>query len=175
MSLKVLFLFHLPTFFVAFCSVFLSFFFFCPGPELYCWPFLLTLPAVRKKKPLWWLLNWTLILGGVRGFVCRRSKLWASVNCRANWLVSACDQQMRLFCKIMALRNKLTLLLHYIIRKAHRLTQTHYSLTDKCCIIALMSHEMSVTDLAFHQRLVCLCKWGDSCNDIQYLLAVNRH
>lgn len=64
---------------------------------------------------------------------------------------------------------------HCSLWEKHTRSKTHYSSTHRGCIIALMSHEMSVTDLAFHQGLVCLCKWGDSCDDIQYLSAAKRY
>lgn len=163
--------------------IFLTIFFssFCPWPELCSWPFFFSDINSSEEKEATQVaveLNVDPRGGGQRFYLslfkasslCKLQDLW-----RANWLLSACDRVMRLACKITGRRNKRTLLLHYIIRKAHRQSQTHYSLTDKCCIIALMSHEMSVTDLAFHQRLVCLCKWGDSCSDIQYRLAVSRY
>lgn len=48
----------------------------------------------------------------------------------------------------------------------------HYSLTRRGCINEPWN---GVTKLASHQGLVCLCKWVDSCNDIQCLLAANDY
>lgn len=146
-------------------------FFWSPWPALGCCHFF---SDTNNSGPCWLLLTWTLILEGQRFYL---SSFKASSFCKpaAAWL---CSTEEPLFLKSAVQRIKEqqnALSSSYMVAVNREKAYTYYSSTHRGCIIALMSREMSVTDLAFHQGLVCLCKWGDNCNDIRYLLAANSY